>query len=161
MAIGSTSMDVWIETPWWESLHDHTQINDNELGYLQELVDLRSKKREKKLPKGDGYVSPSVIIDDFLYQGQLKHGNNKNLLTDLNIRHILNVSDCPLERSILDHFDVLWINMKNVAAVDIGQYFEKTNEFLNSCKAKDEKVLVHCMMGISRSSTIILAYLLR
>ncbi|CAF0946036.1 unnamed protein product [Adineta steineri] len=51
--------------------------------------------------------------------------------------------------------------MQDEEDVSINQYFEKTNDFLLSCKEKKEKVLVHCQMGISRSSSIVLAYLMK
>ena len=144
-----------------DTLQRDMEATDDELTYLQDLVNLRSKKRNLQLPKDAGYSSPSVVIDDFLYHGELKHAMNKQLLTDLNIQHIVNVSDCPLEQDIHDHFNVLWINLDDDFSADISQYFESTSEFLNSCKTKGDKVLVHCQMGISRSSSIVLAYLLK
>ena len=101
------------------------------------------------------------MIDDFLYHGRLKHANNKNLLTDLNIRHIIKISDCELDQEIHDHFNVVWINLDHDFSADISYHFDRTNEFLPSCKMKGGKILVHCQMGISRSSSIVLAYLLK
>ncbi|CAF1649443.1 unnamed protein product [Rotaria magnacalcarata] len=46
-------------------------------------------------------------------------------------------------------------------ATNIRQYFDQANEFLHSCKNKNERVLIHCQLGISRSSSIVLAYLLK
>ncbi|CAF4057535.1 unnamed protein product [Adineta steineri] len=83
------------------------------------------------------------------------------LLRDLNIRHIINTCHVPLEEEIIKKSNVLWIDMQDEEDVDINQYFEKTNDFLLSCKEKKEKVLVHCQMGISRSSSIVLAYLMK
>ena len=102
-----------------------------------------------------------MVIDDFLYHGELKHASNKKLLIDLNIRHIINISDCELDQDIHDHFNVVWINLDDDFSADISQHFDRTNEFLQSCKTKGDKVLVHCQMGISRSSSIVLAYLLK
>ncbi|CAF4014369.1 unnamed protein product [Rotaria magnacalcarata] len=155
------STSVWIGELTLDKLQHEMHVSENELAYLQQLVNLRSKKRQIQSPKDAGYARPSVIIDNFLYHGELKHAENKYLLNGLNIGHIINVSDCPLQQDILDHFNVLWINLDDAFGVDISQYFETTNEFLNICKKKDEKVLVHCQMGISRSSTIVLAYLLK
>ncbi|UJR17258.1 hypothetical protein I4U23_004153 [Adineta vaga] len=155
------STNEWIGALSLDALKNEMKATDDELSYLRDLISLRSKKRKSQLPKDAGYASPSMIIDDFLYHGELKHAMNKTLLTDLNIRHIINVSDCPLDQDIHDHFNVLWINLDDDFIANISQHFETTNDFLNSCKTKGDMVLVHCQMGISRSSSIVLAYLLK
>lgn len=137
------------------------QPTQDELIYLKELVLLRMNQRELISSKQQDYTSPSVIIDGFLYHGDLKHAMNKILLEELNIRRIINVCDFQLEQEILDQRHVLWINLDDDTYTDIAQHFEMTNEFLQSCKANDEKVLVHCQMGVSRSSSIVLAYLMQ
>jgi hypothetical protein len=137
------------------------QPTENELIYLKKLVCLRMKQREMIPFKQQDYISPSAIIDSFLYHGDLKHAMNKTLLEELDIRRIINVCDCPLEQDILDQRHILWINLDDDTYTDIAQHFEMTNEFLHSCKAKGEKVLVHCQMGVSRSSSIVLAYLMK
>ena len=43
---------------------------------------------------------------------------------------------------------------------DISQFFNKSNAFIEKNR-KRGNVLVHCIYGISRSSTIIIAYLMR
>ena len=43
----------------------------------------------------------------------------------------------------------------------ICQYFDKATSFIENARLKGERVLVHCRYGISRSSTIVLAYLIR
>jgi hypothetical protein len=143
-------------------LKDTFNATDEELAYLNELLDLRIKKRQSLTTLDRSfYNSPSVVIDDFLYHGALGHASNIKLLNELGIRHIIDVCDCELEKEILEKFHVLWINLNDELKVDIKKHFEETNQFLNDCKQKNEKVLVHCQMGISRSSSIVLAYLMK
>ena len=137
------------------------QPTQDELIYLKELVCLRMKQRELIPFKQQDYINPSMIIDGFLYHGDMKHAMNKILLEELDIRRIINVCDCQLGQEILDQLHVLWINLDDDTYTDIAQYFKMTNEFLQSCKAKGEKVLVHCQMGVSRSSSIVRAYLMK
>ncbi|CAM4829414.1 unnamed protein product [Rotaria magnacalcarata] len=137
------------------------QPTENESIYLKKLVCFRMEQRELLPFTREDLISPSVIIDDFLYHGDLKHAMNKALLEELNIRCIINACDCPLGQDILDQRHVLWINVEDATYTDIAEHFKITNEFLHSCKTKGEKVLVHCEMGVSRSSSIVLAYLMK
>ena len=134
---------------------------DNELEYMKKILELRTKKRSPLPPHQSGYGYPSIVIDDFLYHGDLNQASNIGLLTKLDIRHIVSICDYSLEKHITDKCNVLWINLPDEMGANVKQYFEQTNQFLLECKNKNEKVLVHCQMGISRSSSIILAYLMK
>lgn len=143
-------------------LKDSFQATDEELKYMDEIF----KHRDQKLSSMDYsarnfYGHPSLVIDDFLYHGDLGHATNIRLLREFNIRHIIDICDCPLEKEIEENFNVLWININDELRVDIKKYFDQTNQFLQNCKEKNEKVLVNCQMGISRSSSIVLAYLMK
>jgi hypothetical protein len=143
-------------------LKDTFNATDEELTYLNEILALRTKTHESLQSIVRRYPgSPSVVIDDFLYHGDLGHASNIKLLNELGIRHIIDVCDCQLDKEILENFHVLWINLYDELKVDIRKHFDETNQFLYDCKQKNEKVLVHCQMGISRSSSIVLAYLMK
>ncbi|CAM5999855.1 unnamed protein product, partial [Sphagnum balticum] len=42
----------------------------------------------------------------------------------------------------------------------MSKYFKETYDFIDQAR-KETNILVHCMAGISRSVTIVIAYLLR
>ena len=44
---------------------------------------------------------------------------------------------------------------------NIKCYFDSTNNFIDNCVKNNGKVLVHCMYGVSRSATIVCAYLIK
>ncbi len=142
-------------------LKDKFNATDEELAYLDQILLHRTIKRQSPTVNSQLYRFPSVVLDDFLYHGNLGHASNMTLLNELGIRHIINISDCELDKEIIDNFHVLWVNIYDELQVDIKQHFEQTNQFLHECKEKNEKVLVHCQMGISRSSSIVLAYLMK
>jgi len=131
-----------------------------ELVCVKRLCALNLKPRGVPIKRPD-HRKPSTIIDDFLYHGNIGHAQNIDLLRQLGIQHILNVCDEELDEQIVDHFDVLWINVEDDICADIRKHFDQTNHFLRQCQQNGGKVLVHCKMGISRSSTIILAYLIK
>ena len=144
-----------------EYLRRNHNATDEELLYLRQLLDLRGKRRSPLPHDRSGYGSPSIVIDDFLYHGDFQHASNINLLNRLNIRHIIDACDCKLDENIQKNFNVLWVNVYDELGSNVRKYFDETNEFLYRCREKNEKVLVHCQMGISRSSSIVLAYLMK
>ena len=142
------------------SLTNELGATKEELECVKRLCALHLKPRGVLTRRPD-HRKPSIIIDGFLYHGNIEHAQNMELLHQLGIQHILNVCEVALDEELLDHFHVLWINVEDDISADIRKHFDETNRFLQQCQQKGEKVLVHCKMGISRSATFILAYLLK
>lgn len=140
-------------------LKDELQATDDEFNSLERLIEISKEKRNSS--EGSRYY-PSIIIDDFLYLGDLGHAIDYNLLSDNSIKNILNVCDCQLDESMNDLINIHWIeDLQDHPQANIRRFFDRTNLFLSQCKQRNEKVLVHCQAGISRSSTIVLAYLIK
>jgi hypothetical protein len=103
--------------------------------------------------------------DDFslvypnIYIGNYSTSTNKQLLTNLGITHIISVIPSfnpPFE----EKFKYLHIEAYDDEIQDIKQYFEISNEFISKCLNEGGKILIHCMVGRSRSVTIFLAFLI-
>lgn len=136
------------------------QVTNEEIDYLRRLNKLESTK-QIKLADCENIDVPSTIIDDFLYHGSIVHASNKEILNRFGIQNIITICEYSLNSNITKRFNVLRINALDTISTDLSQFFNKTNEFLHECKSKNERVLVHCQAGVSRSSTIVLAYLLK
>ncbi|CAF1031808.1 unnamed protein product [Adineta ricciae] len=106
-------------------------------------------------------AEPSIVLDDFLFLGNMQHANNSDLLERFQIKHIINVCDIKLRQMILDNFNVVHIPMPDEPRTNIKQHFDRTNELLHGYYEKKERCLVHCAAGVSRSATIVLAYLMK
>ena len=102
-------------------------------------------------------------ILDHLYLGNENDAKNKDLLVSIGITHVINVTkNIPCYHMDKDEpkIEYMRVPVNDGADQDIKQYFEGTNKFIEDVKIKKGKVLVHCQAGISRSSTIVIAYLM-
>jgi hypothetical protein len=152
--------NVWMIDHMEHYLKNNLHATAEEIDYLKQLCGLKSQKSETS-PNLYGRRKPSVVIDNFLYHGNVEHARSVKLLNELGIQNIINVCDIEPEKEISEQFNVLWINIDDTLNAGISPHFDKTNRFLQMCKQNGEKVLVHCVMGISRSSSIVLAYLIK
>lgn len=53
------------------------------------------------------------------------------------------------------------IPAEDVPYYNLGQYFDKMADFINKNRQSGKNILVHCFAGISRSSSAVLAYMIR
>ncbi len=97
------------------------------------------------------------FILDRLAIGDLSDAKNEQILKDSGITAILNVAQEAYPEPNLDDFDYYKVNIDDGQAMDLSHIGDAV-DFIHS-RIRHGKVLVHCLMGISRSSTILLCYL--
>jgi dual specificity MAP kinase phosphatase len=99
-------------------------------------------------------ILPHLII------GNYRDASSLACLTSLGVTHVINVTaNLPL------HFEAEGIRYLRLPASDSGsqnlrQYFAEAIDFIDAARASKGRVLVHCQAGVSRSPTIVLAYLI-
>ena len=76
------------------------------------------------------------------------------------ITHILSVGDFEIKR-YEDEFTYIKFAVGDAPDQDISQFFEESNAFVTRCLEDGGKVLIHCAAGISRSTTVLCAYLMK
>ena len=94
-----------------------------------------------------------------VYIGSEDSAANLTALTECKITHILNVA-IEVKNAFPEQYEYLNIELLDIPQQNIRQMFSRTNEFIKQVIANNGRVLIHCSAGISRSSTIVLAYLL-
>merc|ERR1711974_45107 len=104
---------------------------------------------------------PSQIIDDFLWLGGPDNSRNEEQLKNLGIDTILNLAAELSTDLDTSKYHYLKMGVDDTSLDDLRRYFERTLAFIEKAKKRDGKILVHCAMGISRSSCIAIAYLMR
>jgi len=91
--------------------------------------------------------------------------NNPNVLYQNNIKAVITIETLEKPSDILlyqqmNEIESMYINLPDSPSANIYQYFDTTYSFIKNKISKGENVLVHCYAGISRSSTIVLNYIL-
>ncbi|CAD8158090.1 unnamed protein product [Paramecium pentaurelia] len=111
---------------------------------------------------------PNEIIENQLYLGNSNHANNLKALNLLGITHVVNCAkEIPNYFSEIQQENKDFIKYFQVPVLDleeepISDHFDEAYIFINEALNKQEnKVLVHCAQGKSRSATIVLMFLMR
>ncbi|MBW0520546.1 hypothetical protein O181_060261 [Austropuccinia psidii MF-1] len=135
----------------------------------------------------DGHF-PSRILP-FVYLGNLNHASNALMLKALGITHVVSMGESALippgsnSKSISSSFsntyhsnilNSLWheyangqidvLDMKGVAddGIDsIRPHIDRAMSFIEQSRQSGGKVLVHCRVGVSRSATIVIGYVMK
>src|SRR5947208_2289106 len=76
------------------------------------------------------------------------------------INYILNVTT-EIDNFFPDTFRYMNIPVCDTEETDILRYFNDSYKFINKARKDGKNVLVHCKMGISRSATIVIAYVMK
>ncbi|XP_075154614.1 dual specificity protein phosphatase 13B isoform X3 [Haematobia irritans] len=113
-----------------------------------------------------------------IYIGDAASAKNKTFLRMKGITHVLNAAegcrygqvdtghsyyrDMPsIRRNNKDtYFRYMGFPMVDAPTTDISRYFYVAAKFIDSAISSGGKVLVHCLVGMSRSATCVLAYLM-
>ncbi|XP_008171693.2 dual specificity protein phosphatase 26-like [Chrysemys picta bellii] len=101
-----------------------------------------------------------------LYLGDILIAHDKEELRKLGITHVLNAAHSTWESKGDQAFYGQEIHYCGIAAEDstdfnLREHFYPASEYINKAlSALNGKILVHCVVGKSRSATLVLAYLM-
>ncbi|KAL8619154.1 hypothetical protein ACOMHN_019426 [Nucella lapillus] len=103
--------------------------------------------------------APSCILD-YLYLGTEWNASNLEELQKLGIKYILNITR-EIDNFFTGMFHYCNVRLYDVEESELMKHWLKTYQFINKARKHNSKVLVHCKMGISRSASSVIAYLMK
>eukprot|EP00795_Rhopilema_esculentum_P002428 gene2428-18082_t len=105
--------------------------------------------------------SGPIEIIPHLFLGNKKDSVDRKCLEDHKIRYVLNVThDLPNEFENETSFNYLKLPVEDNWEGNLISLFPQAFAFIEQARDSEENVLVHCVGGVSRSSTIVIAYLM-
>ena len=137
------------------------EININKNKVVKEKCPKCSKDIEKNKLKDHLQSSHITEIIDKIFLGSYSNAKDIEELEKNNIKYILNcASEC--KNIFEDKIKYLKLEIIDQNDFPIQDYFEKGSQFIHdSLNNENGNILVHCMQGKSRSTTILMAYLIK
>jgi predicted protein tyrosine phosphatase len=102
----------------------------------------------------------SEVVPGAVYISSYKVPSDWACLKQHQITHIVNMAADVCENMYLDAFSYLTYYMKDSNSEDLTPIFYRTLEWMQKAIDSGGRVLVHCREGVSRSATMVLAYLM-
>ncbi|CAG9336283.1 MKP2_5 [Blepharisma stoltei] len=103
-------------------------------------------------------ANPQKILEK-LYLGSVGAAYTLATLKRLKITHILTLCDC-LPPKFPGEFEYKVVNVIDDPKENLSAHFKECFEFIKEAIASGGTVLVHCFAGVSRSSTVVIGYLM-
>lgn len=129
-------------------LLDYTIIYTSE-----KLYDSQIDEVDPRDPRSRDYAE---ILEGKLWLANEQTAFNYRLLRKLGVKQILTIgTEIRQHTANSSDFEKMRIDIDDIHVESLLDWFSKTNEFIDKAPT-----LVHCMMGISRSSSVVLAYLM-
>lgn len=146
--------------------NNRKQMNDEEEEPIEdlddELFELPTQRRQLEQSNNTIDINNDIteVINNFLYLGNYKIAKNLSALKEKGITHIINCSSDTCDNSYNNEIAYLHFPLKDSISESIECIFYYSFEFIQRCREANGKILIHCYQGISRSASIVIAYLI-
>jgi atypical dual specificity phosphatase len=138
----------------WDSVKYYAQTS----WYLAYVYGRVRSLVQPYVPSSDFNVS---LIEDRVYIGDIAAAFNREKLKELGVTHII-TAVLGVDPQFPDDFKYMNVPVRDVHNEDIKQFLSTTTKFIEDALYENgqNKVLVHCVCGVSRSATIVAAWMM-
>lgn len=156
-------LEVLLKEKYPLSLKINSKLNELFIAKAKAGIDISQQSTcldsKKQYAQNQTSHQPSKILD-WLYIGNYQNAMDKKELKSLKIKYVLNcASEC---QSIQDKdFKFKHLKIIDKPNYQIIEHFNSAILFLEEAHVSNSKVLVYCKMGMSRSVTIVMSYLIK
>ncbi|XP_037815179.1 dual specificity protein phosphatase 19 [Lucilia sericata] len=106
---------------------------------------------------------PAQILNNFLYLGSQDAVNMENI-KEYKLTHILSIGiECPPLEDLPSSLKKLYVPCLDLPETNLKEQgiLSKAFDFIEAVRLINGRILVHCNAGVSRSATIVIAYLMQ
>ena len=107
------------------------------------------------------FNSHSSKIFNWMFLGTFSNACDIEELRRIGVNYVLNCAAECQNTHLPDDIIELHLNIRDEKKFDLSPFFEESNKFINKAKMSGGALLIHCKYGISRSVSLIIAYLIK
>ena len=102
--------------------------------------------------------TPISQVDEMLYLGNRQGAMDLSALRRFGITHIVQIQSAPTAPFLSGHFEYHCITIPDMPDQNIVRFLPGALRFIHSAIQQQRKVFVHCDAGVSRSTSVVVAY---
>ncbi|XP_049662594.1 dual specificity protein phosphatase 22-A-like isoform X3 [Accipiter gentilis] len=111
---------------------------------------------QRRLKSLSFFVTSQVVKG--LYLGNIRDSEDRENLLKNGVTHILSIHNSA--KPVLEDMTYLCISASDSSSQNLLQHFKECIRFIHECRLGGGGCLVHCLAGVSRSTTVLVAYLM-